>query len=337
MANESSFLKDIRLVTFDVFGTILDWRAYVEEYFPSRFTEFLKISESLQRGPDPVLPYEQMLKTVASTMKHDLPGPKIEKFARELGNAAPFVDYQAISALKHFCLVGAISNSDPIHQCDVMRRLEVSWDICITAADMHSYKPATTAWDRAISLVSRQFSLKPNQWLHVSAWPVYDLEQAMKHGIRTAFVPRPGAEPAAAAVHSQNIGVDLFVSDLNQLVDELRAAKAGPIQYRVTAKCNSSDTAIKFISWMKREHGPDLLCITGCIECRIYQVNEKTVVCEYLFATNRLLSDYLNGRSNEMRQRGRDLFSEEEVNFSRDSNTLIFQQINRRQQDFAWS
>jgi hypothetical protein len=128
---------------------------------------------------------------------------------------------------------------------------------------------------------------------------------------------------------------DLVVSDLHDLVMRLQSAKDGPWRYRVRARCVDDDVLWRFLNWMRYEHGNDLLRITGCTEFRVFQIDATEVHCEYTFSSRAALDRYLNGAAAALRSRGRELFSEAEVTFERDTTRLVVQGVSRAKRDFT--
>lgn len=333
-------MKKIQLVTFDVFGTLVDWRGRVEQTFPGRFQEFLKHSEERQRCELPVLPYENLLKDVAQKMGLDLAGAR--KFASSFGQATPFGDYLALQELRSLVRIGCISNSDALHQIDVMRSLAVAWDLCAESSVLQGYKPEAKPWRRAADWVQTRFGVRTFEWLHVSAYVDYDLKPAKELGILTCYIPRPGTSDA---VRAQELPVDFVVSDLYQLAEILRVEKDGPWKYSVQAQCADQETASAFLNWMRVEHASDLLKVTGCQECRVFQAedfdkktdsaNSVFIQCEYIFTSRLALDHYLSAHAPALRLRGRELFSEEKVKFTRTKGAFVLNRTQRKPRDFS--
>lgn len=326
-------LNKIRLVTFDVFGTLLDWRAYVEGYFPSKFLNFARLSEAHQVDKSSAgLSYAALLKSVGYEINPGLPAEQLDRFAEGFGTAPAFSDTHALHDLRLLAQVGCISNSDLAHQQDVQRGLGLHWDHCLTVDHMRAWKPDAKAWDMALRHVTGELGFELSQWLHVSAFSTFDLQPCWQRGIQTCFLPRPGGGSARDA---EMIGPDLIVSDLFDLVARIQVAKDGPWRYRVKAKCVDGDTTANFLRWMRYEHGADLLRITGCSEFRAFRVSDLEVNCEYIFSTRRALDRYLTGAAQDLRKKGREMFREDEVTFERDETRLVCQGVNRKKRDFA--
>ena len=326
-------LGDIRIITFDVFGTLVDWRAQVEAMFPTKFLQFAKLTSEWQRSPDAGrLSWAAMLKAAGNELNPALPAASLDQFARDFGKGPLFPDFYALLDLRLLAQVGCISNSDVAHQVDVQSSLGLQWDMSMTVEAMCGWKPHTAAWDNAVAHVTRHLGYELKHWLHVSAFQDYDLAPAKSRGVQTCFVPRPGG---GSARDVELDPPDLIVSDLYDLVARLQAAKDGPWRYRVRAKCADAGIVHRFLPWMRHEHGRDLLKITGCTEFRVFQINDAEVNCEYIFTSRTALDRYLNGAAAELRRKGREMFSESEVVFERDVTRLVCQGVSRAKRDFA--
>lgn len=326
-------LSGIRLITFDVFGTLLDWRAPVESYFPGKFLQFSRVSETLQnQAGSGSLSYASHLKAVGFEINPAINAAELDRFSSEFGAAPAFPDVRALLDLRLLAQVGCISNSDMVHQHDVQRTLNFPWDLCLTVDQMKSWKPHSTAWDFALHHVQKVLGLEKSQWLHVSSFAFFDLEPCRQRGIQTCFIPRPGGGSAREA---EIASPDLVVSDLFDLASRLQVAKDGPWRYRVMATCSDENIVRQFLHWMRYEHGADLLKITGCSEFRAFQINPLVVHCEYIFSTRHALDRYLGGAAKDLRLKGRELFDESEVSFQRDETRLVCQGVGRKKRDFA--
>lgn len=312
-------LSQIRLITFDVFGTVLNWKSFVEGTLSLNYQSFLTESELLQRRLAPVLPYSDLLITVADAIGvKDMRLKEI--LAHRMGTALPFQDAKAIGALRNSVLVGCVSNSDFRHQSDVQRTLGLAWDITLLSQACGAYKPAMKIWEWAVKSVATELRVKPHEWLHVSAYADYDLIPAAQLGINTCFVPRPGGSPATVI---SELGSDvLIVSDLFELVAEVRKAQGVPVIYQVNCSTPSESVAEDFKRWMRYEHGEDLLGIDGCISFQVASVSVTAVRCEYVFKNQIYLDKYFAQKASVLRQKSLDRFGEGTLNYSRSILTL---------------
>jgi FMN phosphatase YigB (HAD superfamily) len=243
-------LSTIKLVTFDIFGTVLNWQRYVEQFFPGRYAEFLAASERRQQCDLPMLPYQRLLEDVYIELRGDQSHAEARQFAANFGQCPAFADSHAIAEISDLLLVGCLSNSDAFHQLSVQRQLRVHWDFVLLSEQLKIYKPSAKFWKHAVERVQEEYSIAPSQWLHMSAFLSYDLKDARECGVLTGFVPRPGG---SSAVDAEAFAPDVLVSDLAQLHEGLVQAKSRPQLLTVTLQCAHSRLVRELIRWFRHD------------------------------------------------------------------------------------
>lgn len=314
--SSTALLAGVDLVTFDCFGTLIDWQQALPALAvdASRMPVFLRESERRQR-PDrrdaPFLSYRTILEEVGSVLRPDLDPVEIARWARRFGELPFFADVPAgIALLGSVVDVGVISNCDAVHQLDVVRRLGRPWDICVVSEELSAYKPTDRAWDRAVQLVQER-GYDRERWLHVSAWDDYDLAPACARGLRTVFVPRPGG------VVPQLGGVDVTIADVLTLARTIADAKGGPLSYEVEAEAADNDTFERFAAWMCDEHLAEVRACAGVRRAELVQLDGVRARMVYRFESRAAYARYLERDAPRLRARGRELFREDEVKLSR--------------------
>jgi FMN phosphatase YigB (HAD superfamily) len=320
--DESRLLSDVDLVTFDCFGTLVDWAKALPSLGieSSRMPQFLAESVRWQRPAQrdaPFLAYRPVLERVGATLRPDLPSETLSAWARAFGELPFFPDtMRAMHLLGSVVDVGVVSNCDFVHQLDVQRRLGRSWDVCVVAEELGAYKPTDRAWDAAIArVVDRGYEL--DHWLHVSAWDDYDLLPATARGVRTAYVPRPGGvEPAPGSV-------DLRFADLNDLARAIATAKQGPIAYDVEAEARDGEVAARWIAFMAGEHLGDVRACFGVRSAELVRLDERRFRASYCFRTRAAYDRYLERDAPRLRARVRDLFGEDEITLRRSDGIVL--------------
>ncbi len=146
------------------------------------------------------------------------------------------------------------------------------------------------------------------------------IHAAAEQGYLTCFVA--GTSPAKLV---QDTEADVTVADLNQMEHGLKAMLGKPIRYRVTVTAVHEKYAREFIRWMRDEHGPELLGMDGCQEFRVFKLTPTTVSCEYLFKNQHHLDKYLTHHAPGLREKGRERFPSEIMNFQRDDSVIELQ------------
>ncbi len=325
-------MSKIRLITFDIYGTLLDWQSYVEEAFPGRYQAFLRASAARQSPDRPFLNYTQLLAEVAGELSQ-LASPALTQFfSTGIGLAKPFADSRALQHLSSMAMIGCVTNSDYRHLADAQKSLGLAFDVTIMAEDLKAYKPHAAAWDQTVDFVTKRLGYDKSSWLHVAAYTDFDLNPAKERGVTTCFLPRPGG---SEALDAERLPADHVVSDLWQLADLVQSWNGCPVRYEVEAQAQDSATASDFLQWMRYEHGPDLLGVRGCEQFQAVKFGELTIRCEYVFANQAALDDYLAGPATAMRQKGKDRYGDTRVRFTRKTGELASGYRHRTRQDFG--
>jgi 2-haloalkanoic acid dehalogenase type II len=190
------------LLTFDVFGTVLDWRRGLAEAVaaqgrPLRDGEFDRIVD--RQG---AIEQESLFRTYAEITALslvDVLGLGVAAavhVGEHVGRWPPYPD--APAALRRLMAVApcvATTNSDRAHGEDVQRGLGLRLSAWVCAQDVRCYKPDPEFWRHVAQRLGVE--LGP-AWWHVSAYADYDLEVAARLGLTTVFVDRPHARPGPA-------------------------------------------------------------------------------------------------------------------------------------------
>ena len=189
------------LITFDIFGTVLDWRSGMEADCadagrPLRGGEFDRIVDvqgQLEQGP--FLDYAQI---TARSLEQVL-GLEPTVAARIGAGVGRWPLYpEAVAALKALMRVApcaAMTNSDRAHGEDIRRQLGFALSDWLCAEEARVYKPDPRFWRQ----MAQRRGIGPGRaWWHVSAYADYDLAVANELGLTTVFVQRPHSRSGAA-------------------------------------------------------------------------------------------------------------------------------------------
>ena len=210
-----------QLVTFDILGTIIDWRTGLKTACraagrPLREGEFDRIVDvqgELEQGGrkrGDFLDYATVTqRSLTSVLGWD--GATAAAIGAEVGAWPFYPDVSALKSLMQRAPCGAMTNSDRRHGQAIQARLCFSLDVWLCAEDIRLYKPSPEFWLH----MGKLRGITPSaDWWHVSAYADYDLDVANRLGLTTVLVTRPHARPGAAS-H--------VVADLNGLLNLLEA------------------------------------------------------------------------------------------------------------------
>jgi 2-haloalkanoic acid dehalogenase type II len=195
-----------RLITFDIFGTVLDWQRGLTEALaaegvtlhPGDFDRIVDAQGRIESGP--FLPYREV--TARSLVEVlGLDRAAADRIGEGVGRWPLFPDSaDAMAKLNALAPCMAITNSDRAHGEEVRRRLSMSDWIC--AEDVRLYKPNPAFWEAARARRGGTFD---RGWWHVSAYADYDLQTAGQLGLTTIFVERPHARIGRAHHHVRDL------------------------------------------------------------------------------------------------------------------------------------
>src|SRR5215208_355502 len=197
-------MSEIRVATFDCYGTLIDWEAGVgsflyelarrHEQHPPPGRELRERWEELQfeRIQDDWRCYREVLAASladwAGERGYRFNENDGEQLARSMESWQPFPDtVPALRAAREAGLrLWIISNTDHAIMEHSLRHLEVDFDGVSVAEDVRGYKPGDAPFEHALGCVG----VDRSEILHVAFGFKYDLAAAQRHGLRTAWVNR---------------------------------------------------------------------------------------------------------------------------------------------------
>jgi 2-haloacid dehalogenase len=233
-------LKPIKALTFDVFGTVVDWRGSIirEMKLVAREKNITVDAAAFANGWR--AGYQPAMQRVRSG---DLPWMNIDALHRIILNdllkkfsianlseaekvhlnkvwhrLKPWPDsVSGLKRLKKKYIITTLSNGNVSLLTNMAKFGGLPWDCIISAELAKHYKPDPEAYQMAASLLD----LKTDEVLMVAAHKS-DLVAAQKTGNRTAFITRP-LEYGADFNHdiSRDKKFDIHALDFNNLADQL--------------------------------------------------------------------------------------------------------------------
>ncbi len=231
--------ESIRLITFDCYGTLIDWESGMLAALRPLFSRdgrkvpdlqilelYGEIEAELESGP--YMPYRQVLARAAREMGRrlgtEISADESSAFAVSLTRWKPFVDtVPALQSLASRFRLGIISNVDDDLFAETRKTLApVEFDFVVTAQQMQSYKPAQRNFEEAV----RRSGLSKDQILHAGQSLYHDIAPANALGIQNVWVNRPSIRPGAGAARPGTAMPDYEVHTLAELSALLNAASA---------------------------------------------------------------------------------------------------------------
>ncbi|THD60092.1 hypothetical protein [Phenylobacterium sp.] len=199
------------LLTFDIFGTVLDWRTGLygsceRAGRPLKEGEFDRIVDDqgeLEGGA--FLDYATI--TSRSVMNViGLSEAKAQLVGAEVGRWPLYPDARVLSRLMDIVPCMAMTNSDRLHGEDIQAQLCFRLSDWLCAEEAQVYKPNPDFWHQ---MSARSGVALGRDWWHVSAYADYDLAVANELGLTSVFVDRPHSRPGPAA-HTVRTLTDLL-------------------------------------------------------------------------------------------------------------------------------
>lgn len=192
-----------RLITFDTYGTLVDWdtalRAYLRDLFADRgvgldvdaFHERWYLDHALPAVAGPFVPYRELLATTMADALTEAGVPAKPDELAGIGDAMarsePFADsVDVLATLARHTTLATISNS----QCDIIaesvRRLGDPFTYVITGEVVGSYKPHPALFQ----LVLARAGVPPADVVHVAQSQYVDLPRSVPMGLPTVWINR---------------------------------------------------------------------------------------------------------------------------------------------------
>ncbi|ROT38205.1 haloacid dehalogenase [Sodiomyces alkalinus F11] len=210
-------LTDYRLLTFDVYGTLIDWETGVLTALQpllasdpagaalklpkSRLLEVFHECEAAQQSRTPDLKYADLLAAIHPQVaaKLGLPAPSetaSAAFGASVASWPAFPDtVDALRRLgKRYKLV-VLSNVDRESFAGTNAGpLEgVPFDLVLTAQDVGSYKPDLRNFEHMLREVKERFGVESSEVIQTAQSQFHDHHPARKVGIKSSWIVRPGA------------------------------------------------------------------------------------------------------------------------------------------------
>ena len=235
----------IRVLLFDVFGTLVDWRTGVAREARSILsplgisTDWLAFADAWRDQYQPAmeevrsgrLPFSKLdvlhrrnLDVVLAQLKLG----RVEEATRRELNLAwhrldPWPDVRpGLAVLRERFRLAPCSNGNISLMVDLARRNAFPWDAVVGAELARDYKPKPSVYLSAAAA----FDCRPDEAMMVAAHSS-DLAAAASAGLRTAFIARPDERGPGRGESRASVPVDVSAAGLEEFARALRvSAKA---------------------------------------------------------------------------------------------------------------
>ena len=198
-----------RWLTFDCFGTLIDWRHGIrttgELLFPGRGQDFLDTYIALEAEVESEGPFKryravltETTRRVAKRLEVELKPDDATALVSTIPYWPPFADVgPALGELrKQGWKFALLTNCDRDIIALTQRRLPANFDAVVTAEDVSAYKPNPAHF----RLFQSTFASSASAWIHVAQSYFHDIQPTHELGITRIWVNRQGEkdDPALA-------------------------------------------------------------------------------------------------------------------------------------------
>ncbi|MBV9839470.1 MAG: haloacid dehalogenase type II [Solirubrobacterales bacterium] len=223
----------VRALVFDVFGTLVDWRAGIaaafrasgvsgdpEELADAWRARYRPILTEVNDGARPWGNFDELhLATLDDLLGErgvDLPSDRRHRLVDAWHRLSPWPDVRAgLEALRRGRVTAALSNGHTALLVDLARHGDLRFDCLISAELAHVYKPAPAVYETG----ARLLGVDPAELMLVAAHP-WDLQGARAAGLQSAFIDRP-LEYGPGSPAREDPDATESVGDLHELAARL--------------------------------------------------------------------------------------------------------------------
>lgn len=234
-------LSDFKVLTFDCYGTLIDWETGMIEALKSltsrvaptlsrnAILEAHARHEAMQQRYTPAKLYRDVLAVVYKRLADEwgvaVTWEECLAYGRSVGDWPAFADSAgALQYLKRHYKLVILSNVDNASFTLSNRRLQVDFDAVYAAEDIGSYKPDLRNFEYMLENITG-LGVKKEQILHTAESMFHDHAPANRAGLRSAWIYRRHADEGFGATkHPGQMPRYDFV--FNSMADLVRAHQA---------------------------------------------------------------------------------------------------------------
>ncbi len=238
-------LSDYKVLTFDVYGTLIDWESGMVNALKlltdrvsrtlsrDQILEAHAYHESTTQAQTPAKLYSDLLPVVYKRLAEEWETPVTWEecilYGQSVRDWPAFEDSAAALGYlkKHFKLV-VLSNVDNASFAYSNKKLQVEFDGVYTAEDVGSYKPAARNFDYMLTQLARQ-GIEKGDILHTAESMFHDHGPANAHGLANCWIyRRHEREGFGATVRPDEMpSYNMVFNSMAELVEAHKAEQAG--------------------------------------------------------------------------------------------------------------
>ncbi len=231
-------LTDFKVLTFDCYGTLIDWESGIWEALqPMIAAGNVKIGceaaletfarhESAQESATPAMLYSDLLALVHAHMAEAWSVPADAGRDKTFGQSVPawpaFSDSaKALDYLKRHYKLVILSNVDRASFKASNKKLGVDFDAIYTAEDVGSYKPDPRNFAYLLEHLKSDLGLAASDVLHTAQSLFHDHAPAGRAGLARAWIDRRQGQSGGGATLplAERPAVDFYFPSMAALLD----------------------------------------------------------------------------------------------------------------------
>ena len=237
----SDRVRGVRALTFDVFGTVVDWRSSIiregQELGQRKqlTVDWAAFADAWRAGYGPAmrrvrsgeLPWtiiddlhRMILDSLVPQFGLDgLSEAELDDLNRVWHRLEPWPDaVEGLTRLRTRFVMATLSNGNLALLVNMAKRARLPWDAVLSAELAGTYKPDLRVYAKAADLLG----LTPEEVMMVAAH-TGDLRASAEVGFRTAYVPRPMERGPDYEPDPPDPAFDIVATDFVDLADQLGA------------------------------------------------------------------------------------------------------------------
>ncbi|NUB28128.1 HAD-IA family hydrolase [Azospirillum brasilense] len=230
-------LSDFDAVTFDVYGTLIDWEPSIAVFLADwaaksgvtatsneMIMSFDRARAAIQKER-PAHLYPEVLRRCFDRISNDF-GVAVDFDRREEFAATPhhwpaFSDVPSgLKRLQAVAKVGALSNIDNASLASSCGKMDIAFDILVTAERVGAYKPSLEHFDTALADLDAM-GIARSRVLHVGQSLRADITPANKLGLKCVWINRPNRLLGLSGEGAAEARPDLTVSSLAEMLEAI--------------------------------------------------------------------------------------------------------------------
>ena len=203
-------MTPVRWVTFDCFGTLVDWRsgfsAILTPLLGDKTADVTRVYDRFERALEAETPHRLYKDVLAAGLLRaaeevgvPLSEPRARRLPEQWGAMPVFGDVEPMLAglRADGCRLAVLTNCDEDLFAETQRAFRVPFELVVTAERVRDYKPSPAHF-RYFSRIS---GVKDGEWVHVANSAYHDIAPARALGIPRVWLDRDdtGEDPATAS------------------------------------------------------------------------------------------------------------------------------------------